>query len=110
MRCEDLADRLTDFMEGDLDAEEESAALEHLASCESCERVLAETRDVVSLAAEHGRPELTAKDRARMFSAITSEMADATEVVDVGKIGDAGDMGDVSDIEEVGGMGSSSGG
>lgn len=80
MRCEDLAERLIDFMEGDLDAEEESAALEHLASCESCERVLTETRDVVSLAREHGRPELTAVDRARMFSAITSEIEHAEGV------------------------------
>jgi anti-sigma factor RsiW len=73
MRCADLAERLTEFMEGELSPDEESAALEHLASCEHCETVLSETRDVVNLARDHGRPELTEPDRARMLDSITSE-------------------------------------
>ena len=74
MRCEDLAERLTDMMEGDLEAGEEEAALEHLASCPSCERVLADTRDVVSLAHDHGRPSLSGNDRGRMLGAIVTEL------------------------------------
>ena len=74
MECNDVAQRLTDLMEGDLDRDEESAALEHLATCPSCEQVLAETRDVVSLAREYGRVVLTDADRARMFGVLVDEM------------------------------------
>jgi len=42
MQCESLAEQLTDLMEGLLDEQTEAAALEHLASCSSCEQVLAE--------------------------------------------------------------------
>ncbi len=73
MRCEDLEERLTDLLEGDLESEVEEAALEHLASCDRCERVLTATRDVVRLAQDHGRPVLAATDRARMLDAITAE-------------------------------------
>ena len=44
MRCEDLAERLTALMEGTLDPRDEEVALDHLSSCPSCERVLADTR------------------------------------------------------------------
>lgn len=74
MECNDVAERLTDLMEGDLDPETESAALEHLATCERCEQVLAETRDVVSLAQEYGRVALSDEDRARMFGALTEQL------------------------------------
>ena len=67
MECEVLAEMLTDLLEGDVEEDQEAAALAHLASCEQCERVLAETRDVISLAHEFGRAELDAEDRARMF-------------------------------------------
>ena len=73
MECADVAERLTDLMEGDLDPDEESAALEHLATCQSCEQVLAETRDVVSLARTHGRVVLTEAERARRFGALMDE-------------------------------------
>jgi len=74
MECADVAERLTDLMEGDLDDDVEAAALEHLATCPSCEQVLAETRDAVSLAREHGRVALTEADRARMFGALMDEV------------------------------------
>jgi len=70
MRCTEVAERLTDLMEGDLPEPEEAEALEHLASCPSCEAVLADTREVVELARDHGRVSLTDADRSAMLSSL----------------------------------------
>ena len=74
MECEDLAEMLTDLLEGDVEEEQEAEALAHLASCGQCERVLAETRDVIDLAHEHGRVNLDAEDRARMFRELNARL------------------------------------
>jgi anti-sigma factor RsiW len=74
MQCEDLAARLTDFFEGDLTEADEAAALDHLATCENCERVLAETRAAVQLARDHGRPTIDDDDRRRLFADITTRL------------------------------------
>lgn len=79
MECSEVAERLTDLMEGDLSEEEEAAALAHLASCPSCEAVLAETRDVERLARDHGRVELTAEDRERMLSSVVNAVKDSPD-------------------------------
>lgn len=78
MECEDLAEMLTDLLEGDVDADQEAAALAHLASCDSCERVLAGTRAVIEVAHEHGRVALGPDDRERMFSKISAELPDSS--------------------------------
>lgn len=70
MKCDELAERLTELMEGELDESDEAMALEHLSSCPSCESVLAETRDVVQLAKDHGRVSLSDADRDRMLSSV----------------------------------------
>lgn len=77
MRCADLAENLTEFLEGELSASQESVALEHLATCENCERILSETREVMSMARDHGRPKLGPSDRARMLESITSSLPDS---------------------------------
>lgn len=76
MDCEQLADRLTDLMEGDLDETDETAALEHLASCERCEAVLAGTHAAADLARKHGRIELSDADRDRMLGAVFTDIED----------------------------------
>ena len=53
MNCATLADRLTDFLEGELTPAEESAAIAHLSTCTSCEGVLADTRKVVPVSYTH---------------------------------------------------------
>jgi len=78
VRCEDLAERITDLLEGDVSPEEEEAAIEHLAGCSRCEVVLAETRDVISLTADHGAIRLTSVDRARMLGAIQAQATTST--------------------------------
>ncbi len=78
MECEDLAEMLTDLLEGDVDADQEAAALAHLASCDSCERVLAGTREVIEIAHEHGRVALEPGDRERMFREIKVQLPDSS--------------------------------
>ncbi len=74
MRCEDLAERLTEFLEGELGPELEEEAIEHLATCSHCEVVLAETREVARLAHDHGRAVVGTADRRRMFDEIASRL------------------------------------
>lgn len=74
MQCDEMADRLTQLMEGELESADETAALEHLASCERCDSVLTATRDVVRLAHDHGRPALDYEARARMLGSIVAEL------------------------------------
>lgn len=74
MRCDELAERLTDFLEGDLGAADETAAIEHLATCEACETVLAGTRDVMDVAANHGRVTLSSDDRERLWGRVVGEV------------------------------------
>lgn len=78
MQCDDLAERLTDLLEGELGESEEAAALEHLASCPRCETVLAETRGVVELTATHGRLSLSDADRGRMLSSVVDGIDDSS--------------------------------
>lgn len=78
MNCEEVAGRLTDLMEGDLDEAEQAQALEHLASCSSCEAVLSETLDVVQLANDHGRVELSKSDRSRMLESFLGTVDGST--------------------------------
>ncbi len=72
MDCSELEANLTDFLDGVLDAEAEAAALEHLATCDRCEAVLAETRSVITLANRHGRTELAPRDREELLRRILS--------------------------------------
>ncbi len=79
MKCGDLAEKLTDLMEGDLEEAEEAAALEHLATCQACETVLAETRDVTELARDHGRVLLSEGDQDRLLSRLLQHVDDSAE-------------------------------
>lgn len=74
MNCDELAKRLTDLLEGDLLPEEEEVALEHLATCENCESVLADTRVAMHLLSVHGQVQLEDSDRHRMLHAVLSEV------------------------------------
>ena len=73
MDCAELEANLTDFLDGVLDTEAETAALEHLATCEHCESVLDQTRSVISLANHHGRVALTSDERDDLLHRILSD-------------------------------------
>ena len=74
MNCATLADRLTDFLEGELTPGGEAAAIAHLSTCTSCEGVLADTRQTVQLAQQHGRVELTDQDRERLLASLLGDI------------------------------------
>ena len=63
-------------MEGELEPAEEAAALQHLATCSSCETVLAETRDVTQLAKDHGRVTLTDAEKDALLGQLLSAVDD----------------------------------
>ncbi|MGD9794850.1 MAG: zf-HC2 domain-containing protein [Acidimicrobiia bacterium] len=77
MRCDELAANLTEFLEGELDDDAEAEALEHLASCDRCELVLAQTRSVLDLSGQHGRVRLEPDERAELFDRIRHQARQA---------------------------------
>lgn len=74
MECEDVFANLTDLLDGQLDPEIEVLALEHLASCASCETVLAETRTIVELAADVRPVGLAGPERGSLLDRIVEEV------------------------------------
>lgn len=70
MDCQALFENLTDFLEGSLTPEQEEMALEHLAGCPQCDRVLDQTREVARLVAVHGRAVLDGDRRQELLSSI----------------------------------------
>ncbi|GEM_PF-1076052 len=76
MDCDELADHLTDLLEGELAPELEAAALEHLAGCSRCELILAETRDIIEVAKEYGRVVPSDVDRQRMRTRLDGALGD----------------------------------
>lgn len=74
MRCEDVFANLTDLLEDQLDPDVEVLALEHLATCASCETVLAETRTVIELAADERPVGLDPSLRASLLDRIVGEV------------------------------------
>ncbi len=73
MDCQELEANITDFLEGEADEASEQAALEHLATCEHCETVLAETKAVMSAAEEYGGEALDPTTRERLLKSIIGE-------------------------------------
>jgi len=76
MQCEDLAAMLTEFLEGELDHDTEEEAIEHLASCNHCELVLAETREVTRLARDHGRAVIEDSAKRRLLDGIVGRISE----------------------------------
>ena len=76
MNCEQLAENLTDFMEGELSDEEEAEALEHLSTCSSCETVLANTEGAIGLLAEHGSAGISEKQSSELLQKIMGHFSD----------------------------------
>ena len=73
MDCAELAAHLVEFLEGELDPDSEAAALDHVASCEQCEIVLAQTRSVIDLTRRHGRVTLEPHERHQLLGRIMAD-------------------------------------
>ncbi|MDC8002978.1 HEAT repeat domain-containing protein [Aureisphaera galaxeae] len=49
MKCNEVENKIIPFLEGDLDTQQEIAMKEHLASCEQCQRQVAETQQMLEV-------------------------------------------------------------
>ncbi|MFZ0491594.1 MAG: zf-HC2 domain-containing protein [Acidimicrobiia bacterium] len=66
MTCDDLDALLPEFLDGHITNEQRDAALEHLATCESCRLVVDDLATVNRLYQEHGRLHITPEARERI--------------------------------------------
>jgi len=67
MKCEQLLQYLSDYIDQDLDEELSAEAQEHLATCENCRVVLDSTQQTIFLFREQGKRTIPAKSRKRLF-------------------------------------------
>lgn len=58
LRCEDLLNFLSAYIDGELDAELTAAAREHLATCQNCSIALDSTQRTILLYREQGQTEV----------------------------------------------------
>lgn len=67
MKCDELLDYLSDYIDRDLDEELTAEAQEHLATCQNCRVVLDTTQQTIFLFREQGRRAIPAERRQRLF-------------------------------------------
>jgi len=68
--CDDLDALLPEFLDGTISSDQESAAAEHLATCEACTAELQELKGVTKLYHEHGTLQLPDAARTRIAEAL----------------------------------------
>lgn len=67
MKCEQLLQYLSDYIDQNLDEELTAEAQEHLATCENCRVVLDSTQQTIFLFREQGKRTIPAKRRVHLF-------------------------------------------
>lgn len=67
MKCEDLLNYLSDYIDRELDEELTADAQEHLATCHNCRVVLDTTQQTIFLFREQGQRAIPAERRQRLF-------------------------------------------
>lgn len=67
MKCEQLLQYLSDYIDQNLDEELTAEAQEHLTTCQNCRVVLDSTQQTIFLFREQGKRTIPAKSRARLF-------------------------------------------
>jgi len=67
MKCEQLLQYLSDYIDQNLDEELTAEAQEHLATCQNCRVVLDSTQQTIFLFREQGKRTIPAKSRTRLF-------------------------------------------
>lgn len=70
LTCDDLDAMLPEFLDGSVSQEQESAAAEHLATCEACTAELAELEGVTKLYRDHGMLHLPDEARKRIAESL----------------------------------------
>ena len=68
MKCEELLQYLSDYIDQELDEELTAEAQDHLATCHNCRVVLDSTRQTIFLFREQGKRNIPAQSRNRLFS------------------------------------------
>ncbi len=74
MNCAELAEQLTEFLEGELTADAELQALEHLATCGRCEMVFNQTRQTIGLVNRHGSETLAPNRREEILNSLLTKL------------------------------------
>ncbi len=73
MTCDDLDSLLPEFMDGELTAEQEHAAAEHVATCRECRIEIDQLQRVGELYRQGGQLTLSPEAKARIASALGIE-------------------------------------
>ncbi|MCA9943007.1 MAG: zf-HC2 domain-containing protein [Ardenticatenaceae bacterium] len=68
MKCEELLQYLSDYIDQELDEELTAEAQEHLATCHNCRVVLDSTQQTIFLFREQGKRTIPAQSRSRLFA------------------------------------------
>ena len=68
MKCEDLLQYLSEYIDRNLDETLVAAAQEHLANCRNCRVVLDTTQQTIFLFREQGQRTIPAQRRQRLFN------------------------------------------
>ncbi|MAT99160.1 MAG: hypothetical protein CL608_18595 [Anaerolineaceae bacterium] len=68
MKCEELLQYLSDYIDHELDEALTAEAQEHLATCQNCRVVLDSTQQTIFLFREQGRRTIPAQSRTRLFN------------------------------------------
>ena len=63
MKCEELVQYLSEYIDNNLSEELSAAAREHLATCENCRVVLSSTQQMILLYREHGQAKRIPRQR-----------------------------------------------
>ncbi len=70
LTCDELDSLLPEFMDGQLPEAKLDAALDHIASCDSCRIVVSDLKGVGELYREHGRMQLPPEARRRILDSL----------------------------------------
>lgn len=68
MKCEELLQYLSDYIDQELDDALTTEAQEHLATCHNCRVVLDSTQQTIFLFREQGKRSIPAQSRSRLFN------------------------------------------
>lgn len=68
MKCEQLLQYLSDYIDQELDEELTAEAQEHLATCQNCRVVLDSTQQTIFLFREQGKRTIPAQSKTRLFN------------------------------------------
>ena len=79
MKCEELIQYLSDYIDRELDDELRADAQEHLATCHNCRVVLDSTQKMIFLYRKAGPQAIPAARRGPLFDRLQKALADQTD-------------------------------